>query len=242
MIGTFLNVAGILVGGIIGLAGRKSLSAANESFFKVTLAAVTVFCGLRLTWLSFSGSFSNVLKQFVIVLLALTLGKITGRLLHLQRMSNALGRQARDRISGAKPNDPKRFSEGFKTCTALFCAAPLGILGSLQEGLSLSSDFYPLGVKAVIDGLAALGFVSVFGRGVLLSAVPVLAFQGTLTLASERFLEPFLAAHGLQASVNAAGGLLIFSVARLMLGLKRIELADYLPSLAVAPLLTWLWS
>jgi uncharacterized membrane protein YqgA involved in biofilm formation len=29
-------------------------------------------------------------------------------------------------------------------------------------------------------------------------------------------------------------------VALVMLDLKRIELADYLPSLAVAPLLTWL--
>ena len=241
MIGTFLNVAGIFVGGIIGLAGRKSLSAANESFFKVTLAAVTVFCGLRFTWLSFSGSFSNVVKQLVILLLALTLGKIIGRLLHLQRMSNGLGRQARERLASAKPEDPRRFSEGFKTCTALFCAAPLGILGSLQDGLSLSRDFYPLGVKAVIDGLAAMGFVSVFGSGVLVSALPVLAFQGTLTLASERLLEPFLTAHGLLASVNGVCGLLIFCVALVMLGLKRIELADYLPSLAVAPLLTWLW-
>ena len=242
MIGTFLNVAGILVGGIIGLAGRKSLSAANESFFKVTLAAATVFCGLRLTWLSFSGSFSHVLKQFLILLLALTLGKLTGRLLQLQRMSNALGRQARERLAKANPGDPQRLSEGFKTCTALFCAAPLGILGSVQEGLSVSREFYALGVKAVIDGLATMGFVSVFGRGVFLSAVPVLAVQGTLTLVCERLLEPFLAAHGLLASVNAVCGLLIFSVALVMLGLKRIELADYLPSLAVAPLLTWLLS
>jgi uncharacterized protein len=241
MIGTILNVAGILVGGVVGLTGRKSLSAANESFFKVTLAAVTVFCGLRLTWLSFSGSFSHVLKQFLILLLALTLGKLAGRLLQLQRMSNWLGGQARERIGKATPDDPHRFSEGFKTCTALFCAAPLGILGSVQEGLSLSRDFYPLGVKAVIDGLAAMGFVSLFGRGVLLSAVPVLAFQGTLTLVSERLLEPLLTAHDWLASVNAACGLLIFSVALVMLGLKRIELADYLPSLAVAPFLTWLW-
>ena len=75
----------------------------------------------------------------------------------------------------------------------------------------------------------------------MLSALPVLVFQGTLTLVSQRLLEPFLSAHGLLASVNGTCGLLIFSVALVMLGLKRIELADYLPSLAVAPLLTWLW-
>jgi len=52
---------------------------------------------------------------------------------------------------------------------------------------------------------------------------------------------PFLAAHELTASVNAVSGLLVFSVALVMLGLKKIELTDYLPSLAVAPLLTWLF-
>jgi len=68
----------------------------------------------------------------------------------------------------------------------------------------------------------------------------VLAFQGTITLACALFLKPMLEAHGLLDSVNAAGGLLVFSVALVILQLKRIELADYLPSLAFAPLLTWL--
>lgn len=240
MIGTILNVAGILVGGLVGLTGRKSLSAANESFFKVTLAVVAVVFGLRLTWVNLSGSFAQVLKQLLIVILALMLGKLVGRLLRLQRMSNRLGHAASERIARATPANPQRFSDGFKTCTALFCAAPLGILGALLEGLS-SRQFYPLAVKAVMDGLATMGFVSLFGRGVLFSAFPVLAVQGTLTLASARFLEPFLSGHDLLAPVNATGGLLIFSVALVMLGLKRIELADYLPSLAVAPLLTWLW-
>ena len=57
MIGTALNVAGILVGGLAGLARRKPLSPANESFFKVALGAFTVFYGLRLTWMSLNGSF-----------------------------------------------------------------------------------------------------------------------------------------------------------------------------------------
>jgi uncharacterized protein len=80
-----------------------------------------------------------------------------------------------------------------------------------------------------------------FGPGVLLSAVPVLAVQGTITLIAARIVEPTLQLHNLVDSVNAVGGLLVFSVALVMLGLKRIALADYLPSLIVAPLLT-LWS
>jgi uncharacterized membrane protein YqgA involved in biofilm formation len=161
--------------------------------------------------------------------------------MHLQKMSNRVGQRARERISAAKPEDPERFNNGFKTCAALFCAAPLGVLGSIQEGLSLSEYYYPLAIKGVMDGLATMGFVSVFGRGVLLAALPVLAVQGTITLLVSRVLEPILSLHNLVNSVNAVGGLLVFCVALVMLNLKRIELADYLPSLVVAPLLTLWW-
>ncbi len=239
MIGTILNAAGILLGGLVGLARRKPLGPAAESYFKVVLGAMTVFYGLRLTWMSLSGSFFEVLKQLAIVILALGLGRLTGRALHLQRMSNRLGQSARDRISSARPDDAERFSQGFKICAALFCAAPLGILGATQEGLSRSEYFYPLAIKAVMDGLASMGFVSLFGRGVLLAALPVLALEGTITLVVARLFEPMLSAHNLVNSVNAVGGLLVFCVALVILGLKRIEIADYLPSLLTAPLLTW---
>ena len=60
MIGTILNVAGIVVGGVAGLTRRKRLSAAHESFFKVALGVFAVFYGLRLTWLSLNGSFLQI--------------------------------------------------------------------------------------------------------------------------------------------------------------------------------------
>jgi uncharacterized protein len=239
MLGTILNVAGILVGGVVGLTWRKPLSPARESFFKVGLGAFAVYYGLRLTWLSLNGSFPQILKQLLIAMVAMSLGKLAGQLLRLQSFSNGLGRTARERIAAAKPGDPNRASDGFKTCAALFCAAPLGILGALQDGLS--GYPYPLGVKAVMDGLATMGFVWLFGWGSLLAALPVLALQGTLTLASAQYLKPFLEAHGvgLLNSINAVGGLLVFSVALVILELKKLELADYLPSLVLAPVLTW---
>jgi uncharacterized membrane protein YqgA involved in biofilm formation len=240
VIGTILNVAGILSGGIIGLVRRKPLAPAREAYFKVGLAAFTTFYGLRLSWLSLSGSFLQILRQLLIVLLAMALGKLAGRLLHLQKFSNRLGRHARERLAELRPGTPARPGEGFKICAALFCAAPLGILGAIQDGLTVPGYFYPLAVKAVIDGLASMGFVLLFGWGSMVSAIAVLAFQGTLTLVCAGWLGPYLGAHGLVDPVNAVGGVLVSSVALVMLGLKRIELADYLPSLVVAPLLTWL--
>ena len=258
MIGTLLNAVGIIAGGLTGLLGKGSLSAANESFFKVLLGAFAVFYGLRLTWLSLNGSFSAIAKQVAGMVLALILGRLVGRLLHLQALSNRIGRAASERIASVRADDPERISKGFKTCAALFCAAPLGIIGALLDGLPLpgapSPDpttwtamvvgygyAYPLLIKAMMEGLAAMGFARLFGGGVLLSVVPVIAWQGTITLFSARFLEPWLRSHGLTPSIQAVGGLLVFCVALVVLQLKKIELADYLPSLVFAPLIAWVW-
>ncbi len=241
MIGTILNVAGILVGSVTGLMWSTRLSPTREAFFKVTLGALTVFYGLRLTWLSLNGPWQVMLKQLLITILALIVGKLVGKLLHLQKMSNRLGQQARERIAAARPGTPNLAGMGFKTCSVLFCATPLGIVGAIEDGLSHSAYFYPLAIKGVIDGLATIGFTAIFGAGVMLSALPVLAWQGTVTLVGAQYLEPFLRANGLSDSVHAVAGLLVFSVALVILNLKKIELADYLPSLAVAPVMTWLW-
>jgi len=240
VLGTILNVAAIVAGGIAGLIIKKQPSAATQSFFKVGLGSATVFFGLRLTWLSMGGSFGHVLKQLGIVLLSLSLGNLAGKLLRLQKTSNRLGQLTRDRMAAAKPENPDRFSDGFTVCALLFCAAPLGILGSIHNGL-LPDYFWPLAIKAVMDGLATMSFAAMFGWGVILSAVPVLVFQGTITVVCEKSLAPFLQAHGLADSVNATGGLLIFCVALLIFEVRKVPVTDYLPSLVFAPLLTWLW-
>jgi uncharacterized protein len=237
--GTYLNVAGIVAGGLVGLARKKPLSAGNQFFFKTALGGLTVFFGLRLTWASVNGSFRQILAQLAVVILSLTLGKLVGRLLRLQKSSNRLGQFARERMAGAQPGDADRFLTGFNVCAALFCAAPIGMLGAIGDGLS--GDFAPLAVKAVMDGLAAMSFVSIFGVGVLLSAVPVLVFQGTISLACARFLRPLLEAHTLVDPVNATAGLLIFCVALIIFEVRKIEVTAYLPSLVFAPLLTWWW-
>ena len=113
------------------------------------------------------------------------------------------------------------------------------MLASVQEGLN---DFSPLFViKALMDGAAAMAFASMYGPGVLLSALPVLAFQSALTRVAH------IAGLALQNqpcpmadAVLATNGLLIFCVALVILQLKRIEIADYLPSLVCAPVLIWL--
>jgi hypothetical protein len=98
-------------------------------------------------------------------------------------------------------------------------------------------------VKAGTDGLATMAFCATFGWSALVSAIPVLAFQGCL-IRCVQGLEPML--HNqpwpLIDSINATDGLLIFCVALIVLEVKKVRVAEYLPSLILAPLLMrWLW-
>lgn len=239
MIGVGINAVGIVVGGIVGLKKRKPLTAANESFFKVAIGAGMVFLGLQLAWQNLNGPPGVFLKQLFIVLISMSLGKLLGRLLNLQKLSNSVGKYATGKMADAR-SSRKKFSEGFVVCALLACLNPLAVYAATQEGLS-GNGFAPVFVvKAVMDGLAAMAFVSVFAWGTIFAAVPVMAFLGTIYLATKSLL-PFLHERGLVDSILATDGLLIFCVALIILNLKKIELADYIPSLAVAPLITLLW-
>lgn len=238
MFGTILNVGAILAGGVIGLTLGKQLSHQAEFRVKLLLGIVTLYLGFSAIWTSLNGPFLSILKQIFIMLAALVIGNLIGKALRLQHLVNRLGDYARQRFQSAPEARPNRFGEGFVTCTILFCVGPMAILGSLRDGLE--NDFRILGVKSAMDGLATLAFVKTFGWGVMLSAIPVLAYQGTITLAA-RWLEPHLRDPALLDSMNAAGGLLILCISSVILDIQKVPLADYLPSLAAAPVLTWLF-
>ena len=243
--GAILNGAGILVGGVIGLARTAPLSAQSQAFFKVALGVATVFYGLRLSWLSLGGPFGVVIKQIFIALLAVMVGKFIGRLLKFQQASNRAGQYARKLIEETQREAGPRFSNGLNACAILFCASPLGLLGAVQDGLPGRPDgagyFYPLAVKGVMDGLAMMSFGRLFGVGALCSALPVFLLQGTITLGCGVYLEPFLRTHALLDSVNAVGGLIVCTIGLVIFEFKKVELAEFLPALLVAPVVTFWW-
>jgi uncharacterized membrane protein YqgA involved in biofilm formation len=233
-----LNAVAIVAGGVIGLATVKDLSAANQSRLKVLVAVFTVYAGLSMVWDGFAGSFGHRVAQLAIAIMALVFGKVTGRILRLQHWVNRLGQVAQQKFADAKAKRSHRMADGFVTCTLLYCLGPLAILGALQEGLL--GSFRTLAVKAALDALATMAFARVFGWGVILAAIPVFAYQGSISLLG-RLLERWLSEPALLESLSLVLGLLVFSIALIILELKRIAHADYLPSLAYAPLLTWLW-
>ena len=238
MTGALLNAIGILSGGLLGLTMKRQFSAPVQLALRGLMGVVSVVVGLKLTWMSINGTAIHCLKQIVIMVLGMMLGKIAGQTLHIQDSLNQVGKFATRKFTSAKPGDPNLLSDGFLICTLLFCAGPMAVIGSIQDGTMGYWEI--LALKMVMDGLAAMGFVAIFGWGVVLSALPVLVYQGGITLLAHK-LEPFLRAHDLLDSLNAEGGMMVFCVSLVVLEIKKVNLSDYLPSLFIAPLLTFYW-
>jgi uncharacterized membrane protein YqgA involved in biofilm formation len=234
-----LNAAAILLGGILGLVLARQPAVGTQMMIKAALGVFTLFAGIRISWMALDGTFGRMLGQIGIVLLALILGNLTGKLLRLQIRLNALGRFAKERIARVSEGGKPERNDGFITCTALFCGGPIAILGAVHDGMGGHPE--TLIIKGVMDGLATMAFVPMFGWGVMLSIIPLLAYQGTLTLGAYWLAgSPLLADQALVQSINGTGGVLLFSVALIILDAKKVALADYLPSLLFAPLLTWM--
>lgn len=238
MIGPFLNALGILLGSLFGLIRREPLPVSTQRFFKNGLGALTVFCSLHLLWLNVGGNAAHVLEQLFIAALAIILGNLLGKILALQKISNRIGRLASGLLTGSAQKSGNRSTDGFLAATLLFCAAPLGMVGAVTDGLD--GYFFPLLLKAVMDGLAMTSFVKMFRWPVALAAIPVfLLFIGIANVV-HTFVLPLLDSPALVQSVNAAAGLIICAMTLVILEVRRVELANYLPALFIAPLLTWL--
>ena len=116
MVGTLINATAILIGGVVGLTAKKPLSPVHQTALKVLLGAYTVYAGLSVTWQGLNGNPGQILKQLGILLLALMLGNLTGKLLRIQKSLNHLGQFAKARIARATPDNPSRLGEGFLQC------------------------------------------------------------------------------------------------------------------------------
>lgn len=236
VIGPFLNAFGILLGSLFGLVRRDPLTPRTQQSCQSLLGAGTALCGLYLIWLNIGGGAGHVLKQIFLAFLSVVLGNLMGKLLNLQKMSNYFGQHAAKLLAAPQNNQPIKPFDGLVAASILFCAAPLGIIGAVTDGLS--GYYYPLVLKAVMDGLAMTSFVKLFRWPVALAALPVLIFQNGLAHGVHAFVLPWLTAPEWVQAINVVAGLNICAATLVILGVRRVELANYLPSLAVAPLVT----
>ena len=236
VIGTIINALCILLGGLVGMKAAHAVGPAAQQRIRLILAAGTIYVATEMIWTGVNGGFLRGLGQLGIAFLSLILGNATGMALGLQKGLNRLGAVAKNSLAGLGQKD-NRFNEGFITCTILFCVGPMAIIGSIEDGLN--GNFKILAVKGCLDGLATMGFAAMFGVGSILSVVPVVAYQGTITLCAGA-LQPLLGPP-LMDAVRVTGGLLVFTIVVVILDIRKVPLANYLPALAYAPLLTRWW-
>lgn len=131
-------------------------------------------------------------------------------------------------------SERERFIEGFVTASLVFCVGPLTIIGSLQDGLG--RGFSQLALKSVLDGFTSIAFAASLGWGVAAAAISVLVIQGSLTAIAAGL--GGLLPDASVAAITATGGLLLAGIALRLLRIRAVPVADLLPALIVAPLLT----
>ncbi|MCX7827136.1 MAG: DUF554 domain-containing protein [Verrucomicrobiae bacterium] len=225
MVGTFINVGTVLAGGSVGLLLHRALPERFQRIVLQGLGLITLLLGLQMALKT---------RHIFVVLGSLLLGALLGEWWRIQDRLDAAGRWLETRF---KRGERDRFSEGFITTSLLFCVGPMTVLGSIQDGVS--GDFKTLAIKACMDGFAAMVFAAELGWGVLFSAASVLLIQGGLTLAAaplQRALTPMMI-----DEMTATGGLLIIAISLMLLDIKRLPLANFLPALAIAPALAAWW-
>ena len=233
--GTLLNVAAILVGSGIGVALGERLPERTRDVVMDGLGLVTLLVG-ALTCVavrdaaltSATGSAGPVL----IVLGAILIGGIIGSLLRLEARVEDLGHWLRSKL--VRDGQDRQFVEGFVSASLIFCVGPLAILGSISDGLGNGID--QLALKAALDGFASIAFAAALGWGVAASALSVGIYQGAWTILG-------VVAGGVLppaeiAAMTVVGGLLLIGVSIRLLRLRDLPVADLLPAVVVAPILT----
>lgn len=240
-LGTFINGVCILVGGFTGLWLRRQLPAGVQLKFRYFLAFMTIAAAVGMIYKGATGGdagFGRMVTRFGIVFVSLIVGALAGRLLGFQRQLDKLGAFARARLSKADDKN-SGISEGFVTCTILFCVGPMSLVGPIEDGLGKGIPFALL-AKSAMDGVATLAMAPRFGWGVMLAVIPVVSMQGTVTLLARAFA-PLRDNPELLSAVSLTGGMMVMTIVLVILEVRKVPLADYLPALVVAPLLAnWL--
>lgn len=219
-IGSLVNAAAIVGGGAIGLMLGSRLPERVRSIVFQGLGLCTMVIGMQMAFKT---------NNPLILIFSILGGAVLGELLRLEDAFLRCGELLKRHLRSSNP----RFTEGLVNATVLFCIGSMAILGPFDEGLR--GDRTIVLTKSILDGFASVALASAMGIGVLFAAVPLLIYQGALTMFAG-VLQPFLGPVVMN-ELTATGGVLILGIGINLLELKRIPLSNMLPALGVVVLL-----
>ncbi len=250
MTGTFINVVAVIAGSLAGTLLGDRLPERMRQTVMDGLGLATMMMGIKMAY-----GTTNILYVIGSVLL----GGLAGEAMDLDSRLNRLGRKVQDFVfslvnrrkrrhtpelaasstvlADSEPADTT-FARGMVAATLLFCVGPMAILGSIQDGLT--GDYSTLAVKSTLDAFASLAFSSTMGIGVAFSTLPLLLYQGCLTLGA-RFFQGILTEAMIQ-ELTATGGILIFAIGLGLLEIKQVRVANLLPAIFISPVIYYIIS
>lgn len=220
--GTIINAIAIIVGGALGLLFRKGFP---ERISQTTLQVLGLFTLVVGLGMAIQG------QQLIMVLISLALGAGLGEWLDIEGRLDRFGNWLERRLHVTEGSPAK----GFIYASLLFCVGSMAIVGSITDGLK--GDYSILVTKAMMDGIISIPFAASMGFGVLGSALPILLYQGSLTLLASKvqsFFTPVMI-----RELTSVGGVIIIGIGVNILGLQKIRVGNFIPALILIVLILY---
>ena len=223
-LGTLVNSGVIILGSLIGLLLKRGLPEKWQETMINSIALCVFIIGIQMAMKT---------DNIIIVIISLVIGSIIGEIIDIEEGMNGLGAWLGSKLSKESGSIAGQIAEGFVNSSILFCTGAMAIVGSIQDGLS--GDCSTLFAKATLDGIIALILTANVGVGVMLSAITVGVYQGSITLMAD-FVEPYITEVILQ-EITASGGVMIMAIGTNMLRITKIRIGNMLPGMLVAAVL-----
>lgn len=216
MLGSIVNFIAVVIGSIIGVLLNKGI---KEDYKKTIMDGI----GLTIVVIGIMGSIKS--QNTILVIISIVLGSIIGEAINIQKKLDNLG----DRLESYFGKGDSNFSKGFVTASLIYCVGAMAIVGSLESGLS--GNYSTLFAKSIIDGITSIILASTLGIGVAFSAIPILLYQGSITLLAT-YLKDLLSEQAI-TEMTSVGGILIIAIGINLLEIKKIKVGNMLPAIFI---------
>ena len=233
--GTIINTAAIIIGGILGYFFGNLLKERHQNTLNMACGVCVLFIGLAGAlegMLSIDGT-NIVSGHSMLVIACMALGALVGEIINLEDRFEQFGEWLKIKTGNAKD---QKFVEGFVTASLTVCIGAMAIVGSIQDGIY--GDYSILATKAVLDLIIVMVMTCSFGKGCDFSALPVAVLQGGMT-GLARLIEPVMTGEAL-SNLSLIGSILIFCVGLNLVWGKKIRVANLLPALVIAVIIAFL--
>lgn len=234
-IGTIVNVAAIILGGLVGLVMKGGLKQRYQDALQKAMGLCTIFIGASGTLAGMFTVENGVLSAggSLVMIASMVVGTVIGEFFDFDGKLERLGEWLKAKASRGEDS---RFVEGFVTASLVVCVGAMAIVGSIQDGLL--GDPSTLFTKSVMDGVILIVFASAYGKGAIFSALPVGVLQGGVTVLAAVLAKGTLPPE-IIANLSFLGAALIFCVGVNLAFGPKFRVANMLPALVVGVGITW---